>query len=784
MEVMSSTRVAVFIFVTICLLTVYTSADIAYVQISKQSITESRGCRLPKRIGVSVRVDNETLSLELTRNDDVDSNAPLFLFKEDGIEKKKTVVKELLIDNQREAQFQDEAWEAAMTISCYGEDRNVHLELMGILTLHGKEYKLEPKSRNRRGVSRDQEEYTFEKEPVQPIGHDYREAPLYEETVTPNLKKIEKYPILLRLKSASPLRRKRQTPSEYFVDVLTLIDYSIYKRYYDRTESALSAGTRKLLALQNIREYFAYIMNGVNLRYKRITGLTARLVVRLIGYVVAETSSKAPWTENYRVMTSSGGEVDADNVLKFMTKWVPEATLPSSDHVMLFTGYDMYTIGSRPDGSVARSTATSGLAYISTMCRSDGRSISIVEDNGGFQCIDTAAHELGHSLGSRHDGDGNTCKAEDRFIMSGGTYKKTSANLGNPWLFSSCSVTYFNNFLTALMQTRYGINCMTKKISAVNVPTVRDLPGQIYNPDAQCQNIYGSKSRLCQGPNFLNSTSLICVSMYCLDPNTPGTCYQYEAARGTTCGNKKWCINGKCVYSPDAPTADDKCPFGDQSGTAFEGKTCEDFVSGSGASYCYQEVVRGRCCKSCGLHYTGAPGCLYGDKVLGCRKEYCDHIYTDGRRYDANCCGTCGLATTTPGGPTTPVTTVFTQRPTTTAVTQAPTPGTCSDIGGVTFNGKSCADIVAQSPSNCYSDNVKLYCCGTCARVSTGTPGCEYGDRNPSLCSAAIVRGNGCQGLTTICCSSCKKTSGTSGLQASQFIVFIVLLMSVFHIAK
>ena len=49
--------------------------------------------------------------------------------------------------------------------------------------------------------------------------------------------------------------------------------------------------------------------------------------------------------------------------------------------------------------------------------------------------------------------------------------------------------------------------------------------------------------------------------------------------------------------------------------------------------------------------------------------------------------------------------------------------GTCSDIGGVTFSGMNCAEVVAQSPSNCYSDLVKLYCCGSCAAVSTGTPG-------------------------------------------------------------
>lgn len=37
-----------------------------------------------------------------------------------------------------------------------------------------------------------------------------------------------------------------------------------------------------------------------------------------------------------------------------------------------------------------------GLAFTSTLCRTDGKSVSVVEDLGGFQAVDTAAHELGH----------------------------------------------------------------------------------------------------------------------------------------------------------------------------------------------------------------------------------------------------------------------------------------------------------------------------------------------------------------------------------------------------
>ncbi|XP_041367019.1 snake venom metalloproteinase BaP1-like [Gigantopelta aegis] len=467
-------------------------ADIAYVRVSEQSITESRGCRLPRRVGVSVRVDNETVSLELTRNDDVDSNAPLFVFREVGSEKRKTVVKELLIDNQREAQFQDESRDAAMTVSCFGEDNNRHLQLRGILSLHGKEYTLEPKSRDRRGTPRDEEEYIVENQPVVPIRDDYVEAPPFEEIISNTVTKSD-YEDILLLNPSTHARQKRET-TEYYIDVLTVIDYSIYQRHYNRTDSSLAAATRRVHALQDIREYFAYVMNGVNLRYKSITGLDERLVIRLTGYVVAEARDQASWTENSVLMTSSGGEVNSLTALQELKAWVANTSLPDNDHVMLFTRYDLFRIIA--DGSKARTRV--GIAYMSKMCKPLGLSTSVIEDDGGFQRILTAAHELGHSLGSKHDGDNNTCTGEDQYIMAATSRLRTDPNMTNPWLFSSCSVSYFKNLLASLMQTSYGVKCLTQKVTTANVPLVYDLPGQIHSPDDQCKRIRGPESELCQ----------------------------------------------------------------------------------------------------------------------------------------------------------------------------------------------------------------------------------------------------------------------------------------------
>ncbi|XP_046552727.1 LOW QUALITY PROTEIN: uncharacterized protein LOC124262285 [Haliotis rubra] len=208
--------------------------------------------------------------------------------------------------------------------------------------------------------------------------------------------------------------------------------------------------------------------------------------------------------------------------------------MPRHDHVILFTGYDLFG-----EDSGFSSNYTTGLAFIGTMCQGEGRSVSVVEDHGGFQSVGTAAHELGHSLGAEHDGLNNSCAPSDRYLMAGASYNETSANKYNPWRFSPCSINYFKVYIDSVINNVKESTCFRSKLTPIGVPNITgEMAGQLLGPDEQCRHIYGPTSYLCRGENFGDATD-ICRAMFCRNPKTANKCVLHSAARGTSCGNKR-----------------------------------------------------------------------------------------------------------------------------------------------------------------------------------------------------------------------------------------------------
>lgn len=100
------------------------------------------------------------------------------------------------------------------------------------------------------------------------------------------------------------------------------------------------------------------------------------------------------------------------------------------DLALLLTGFNFHILR----GDVVKDI--SGLSYGPSMCTQ--RACAMTEFgilSMGFNYVSMMAHEIGHTLGIRHDGDGNNCES-NQFIM-------TTAH--TQW--SNCSIEYLDKYL-------------------------------------------------------------------------------------------------------------------------------------------------------------------------------------------------------------------------------------------------------------------------------------------------------------------------------------------------
>ncbi|XP_060587825.1 A disintegrin and metalloproteinase with thrombospondin motifs 19-like [Ruditapes philippinarum] len=564
----------------------------------------------------------------------------------------------------------------------------------------------------------------------------------------------------------------------FTIDVLVVVDFNIYTKWMSNA-AGRNLKEKSLHAKSEIQKYYLHVINGIDLRYQSIGFEDFQIRISVSGIVIIDKHTSVngstfnpPPTSN----TSLNGtlEMDADTALKMFRTWVNETKgLPDHSHAILFTGYDLYSLKTSEDKQ--KQSHTSGLAFIGTLCE-PGDSVSIVEEQGGFQSIGTAAHELGHSLGALHDGENNTCHSVDRYIMAASGFGPVPNNKKyHPWIFSRCSVDYFKEFITSLLLE--GSTCLTSKRPNVTdilevVNSTLDLPGQDYTPDDQCRMIWGPTSYLCRGSEFGNA-STICTAMYCRDPSTESDCVLHVAARGTTCGNKQWCMDGHCVYSPKAPDKQGPCLLGDQPGAAFNSMTCEQLIAKS-SSYCYQEKVRSRCCNSCWSKFTYKKGCEYGNRIQGCRSWHCSHFF-ESRDIQTECCGTCNIGEVITSTDTQAQLPIEEHRPVTTAKWNS---HTCTDSSAF-----SCPDYIRSRGSFvCYSNVTSAKCCQSCKMIKSQTEGCDYGDKVPSLCAEMkTVTELDCDVYGTLCCKSCirkiKTLSSCSNCLYSLNVLFINFIL-------
>ncbi|KAF0884086.1 A disintegrin and metalloproteinase with thrombospondin motifs 12 isoform X1 [Crocuta crocuta] len=278
----------------------------------------------------------------------------------------------------------------------------------------------------------------------------------------------------------------------------------------------------------------------------------------------------------------------AEKTLSSFCKW-QKSINPKSD--LNSVHHDVAILLTRKDicAGVNRPCETLGLSHLSGMCQPH-RSCNINEDSG-LPLAFTIAHELGHSFGIQHDGKENDCEPVGRhpYIMS----RQLQYN-PTPLTWSKCSKEYITRFL----DRGWGF-CLDDIPQKKGLKSKVIAPGVIYDIHHQCQLQYGPNATFCQ------EVENVCQTLWC---SVKGFCRSKldAAADGTRCGEKKWCMAGKCITVGKKPesipggwgrwSAWSHCSRTCGAGAQSAERLCNNPEPKFGGKYCTGERKRYRLC--------------------------------------------------------------------------------------------------------------------------------------------------------------------------------------------
>uniref|UniRef100_A0A8C6WFW9 ADAM metallopeptidase with thrombospondin type 1 motif, 12 n=1 Tax=Neogobius melanostomus TaxID=47308 RepID=A0A8C6WFW9_9GOBI len=280
----------------------------------------------------------------------------------------------------------------------------------------------------------------------------------------------------------------------------------------------------------------------------------------------------------------------ADTTLASFCAWQKNINPQSDTHP---AHHDLAVLVTRKDicAGMNQPCETLGLSHLSGMCQPH-RSCNINEDSG-LPVAFTIAHEMGHSFGIHHDGQGNDCEMDGRhpFIMSRQLMYDSS-----PLTWSPCSKEYITRFL----DRGWGF-CLDDRPSKKELATPLANLGVRYTTHHQCQLQYGPNATFC------SEVDNVCQFLWC---SVNGSCRSKldSPIDGTRCGPGKWCISGECVIVGKLPETVNG-GWGPWSTWSYCSRTCGTGVQSAdrecnspkpefGGKYCTGERKRYRTCNT------------------------------------------------------------------------------------------------------------------------------------------------------------------------------------------
>ncbi|XP_071116943.1 A disintegrin and metalloproteinase with thrombospondin motifs like [Haliotis cracherodii] len=327
--------------------------------------------------------------------------------------------------------------------------------------------------------------------------------------------------------SPRPRRRRQSSRDPAVAEVLVIIDKEMFKSFnFSMTELGL---------------FLLHFWHAVDFKFRTLPDPQIRLKVRQYG--AFQFGQYQPFIEESRIDQTSKQISLYDTLTAFrnwMKKYESNTNFVRHDIAVLQTGEDLCE--KKDKGECSKQT--SGIGFVSGACISARKfpgytyDVAISEVGKSFKGVLVTVHEIGHLLGSHHDGEGNSkaCSSKSGYVMS---YQRDNAF--NFSRFSDCSKTSIKHFLSSTWYSQ----CL-RETSSDGYDFPSTLPGQYMTIEDQCRYyVDGTPCSERAYPLSERCERLCCEAKgYRIKRREP-------AVDGTDCGGDNVCYNGECVPKTD-----------------------------------------------------------------------------------------------------------------------------------------------------------------------------------------------------------------------------------------